>query len=553
MAFNIFNKDTDNNIEVLKDKIPSVSKLAGLFGKKQSAELEKKEPEVPQAGGMEETANIFNMDYQEQKEVSEVSGISFDDVSDAETVVDLPKEPALTALNDEHPEMAVVSADDSVYDEFNFNLTLPQNNGNSEIPTVLDAEISAENIDNINSTVGIDNSQPISENIDAILDAPTEDLSSWSDELITTETTTAAEYSSEGDYNTDFNDVDIGAETSFEDGVAAELERLDDDPALAVLDEDPSAIDSQILSFSGETLEDSLAEDRLNIDVIPQADSLAENNDATISFAENDIVETSQSFDETNGEILESNEDVFVSEPIEDANDRKEPFLENAEDIQTEFNSAFDTEIDMLDDTNSHFDTTETELSSGPIFDDSQNTDEVSSQVWTENEVVNDIAETSVLDQSATVMSFEETPVAAAEIDERSGVYQEPIVRRDVEAPINAGYWNDAVSPFIKWYSGTATEKSFEVSKSSASVTLQGTDDCHSIHVNAGYNTYGWVVEFNNGKVMNLGDIKEFQLRKGYLPDTSGKISYGDLSVVFTDIDKITVYESVQYFSYGLS
>jgi hypothetical protein len=244
---------------------------------------------------------------------------------------------------------------------------------------------------------------------------------------------------------------------------------------------------------------------------------------------------------------FESTENVF-NQPAEDsvvaeeAVERQEPFMEN-EAEPASFEGAFADQTIAASPFENNLN--QVEADGLPIIDDVVN--DVSG--WNEGTAVDEFMAPA---ETASEVQPEGEIVAAPIADERSGVYQEPVIRRDVEAPVDSGYWNDAVNPFIKWYSGTASEKYFEVSRTSEPSVIQGTDDCHSIHVNAGYNTYGWVVEFSNGKVMNLSDIKEFQLRKGYLPDTAGRICYGDLTVSFSGIDKITVYESVQYFSYGM-
>lgn len=105
---------------------------------------------------------------------------------------------------------------------------------------------------------------------------------------------------------------------------------------------------------------------------------------------------------------------------------------------------------------------------------------------------------------------------------------------------------------YVKWYSGSSYDEYFEVSKTSQSTTLQGDAYRHSIHVNVGYDTYGWQVQFDNQTVMNLRDVREYQLRNGKLPSENGVLMYGDIRTEFQSIDRIVVYESVQYFSYGV-
>ncbi|MBE6452594.1 MAG: hypothetical protein E7012_03800 [Alphaproteobacteria bacterium] len=104
---------------------------------------------------------------------------------------------------------------------------------------------------------------------------------------------------------------------------------------------------------------------------------------------------------------------------------------------------------------------------------------------------------------------------------------------------------------FINWYSGASDEAIFEVSKTSESGLLEGDDEWKIIHVNVGYDTYGWNVEFDSGTVMNLSDVREYQLRNGSLPSANGRIIYGATVIDFRNIEKITIYQSVRYFTYG--
>ncbi len=103
----------------------------------------------------------------------------------------------------------------------------------------------------------------------------------------------------------------------------------------------------------------------------------------------------------------------------------------------------------------------------------------------------------------------------------------------------------------LKWFGGSSADKFFEISKQSESEQLTGTGEVKAIHVNVGYDTYGWLVEFSNGKIMSLRDVREFQIRNGHLPDSTGVIVYGNQRFEFSAIERILIYESVQYFSYG--
>ena len=103
---------------------------------------------------------------------------------------------------------------------------------------------------------------------------------------------------------------------------------------------------------------------------------------------------------------------------------------------------------------------------------------------------------------------------------------------------------------YARWYSGNYDDQAFEVDKQSVSGVLDGDDEHKVIHVNVGYDTYGWLVEFTNDVVMNLRDVREYQLKNGALPAKDGAIVYGDMRIEFHHIEKITLYESVRYFTY---
>lgn len=104
---------------------------------------------------------------------------------------------------------------------------------------------------------------------------------------------------------------------------------------------------------------------------------------------------------------------------------------------------------------------------------------------------------------------------------------------------------------FVKWYSGSVHDEMFEVSKNELPSEVEGGADKNIIHVNAGYDTYGWLVEFDEGPAMSLEDVRKYQIRNGALPAASGIIRYGANQCRFSGIDRILIYQSVRYFSYG--
>ena len=102
-----------------------------------------------------------------------------------------------------------------------------------------------------------------------------------------------------------------------------------------------------------------------------------------------------------------------------------------------------------------------------------------------------------------------------------------------------------------KWYSGSLSDKYFELSVRSGSCEFVGNEEIKSIHVNVGTSTYGWNVTFDNGIVMSFRDLQEFQNKHGALPSANGVISHGQLSCKFHNMERIVVYEIPQYFAYG--
>jgi len=104
---------------------------------------------------------------------------------------------------------------------------------------------------------------------------------------------------------------------------------------------------------------------------------------------------------------------------------------------------------------------------------------------------------------------------------------------------------------FLREYDGGLSDNVYSISKGFESADFNGNENCNTIHVNVGYDTYGWNVEFANSVMMSLRDVKEYQKRQGCLPFNSGTIRYGNKVLRFRDIKRIVVYESVKYFSYG--
>ncbi len=126
------------------------------------------------------------------------------------------------------------------------------------------------------------------------------------------------------------------------------------------------------------------------------------------------------------------------------------------------------------------------------------------------------------------------------------------------EASVVAPLFDDNISSsensnanFLRWYSGTLHDEMFEISKNDMPEAIVGTDEKQIIHINVGYETYGWLVEFSNDIMMSLEDVRRYQIKNGSLPGSDGVIRYGQKRCTFSGISRILIYESVRYFSYG--
>lgn len=104
---------------------------------------------------------------------------------------------------------------------------------------------------------------------------------------------------------------------------------------------------------------------------------------------------------------------------------------------------------------------------------------------------------------------------------------------------------------FLREYDGGVGQKMYSISKDFKSDNFNATTECDTIHINVGYDTYGWNVQFANGVNMSLRDVKEYQKRQGRLPFNAGDVVYGGNVLQFSGVKRIVVYESVKYFSYG--
>lgn len=166
--------------------------------------------------------------------------------------------------------------------------------------------------------------------------------------------------------------------------------------------------------------------------------------------------------------------------------------------------------------------------------------------------IINDYLNISLFDKAGKVITFEKpvsglicgpqgTVIFFAAV-QKIGIAENTQVKEDAEK---------ALLRAAKWYSGTLADKYFEFSASSQAGEFVGTDDIRAIHVNTGNSAYGWNVTFDNGIVMSLKDLQEFQIKHGKLPTENGEIAHGSLKLKFSQVERIVVYQAPQYFAYG--
>lgn len=121
------------------------------------------------------------------------------------------------------------------------------------------------------------------------------------------------------------------------------------------------------------------------------------------------------------------------------------------------------------------------------------------------------------------------------------------------EASLPVGELYGEAANYVKWYSGSVHDEMFEISKNDLPEEIIGTEDTRLLHINVGYDSYGWLVEFDGGPTMSLEDVRRYQIRNGALPGASGVVRYGQQICRFRNIERILIYQSVRYFSYGIS
>lgn len=106
---------------------------------------------------------------------------------------------------------------------------------------------------------------------------------------------------------------------------------------------------------------------------------------------------------------------------------------------------------------------------------------------------------------------------------------------------------------FLKWYSGHLSDEYIEFSTEYESGEIEGTEECKALNIKVGNSYYGWNVKFDNGISMSLRDVRDYQLYYGRLPASGGVISFGDLTLIFKNIERIVSSQTPEYYSYGVA
>lgn len=166
------------------------------------------------------------------------------------------------------------------------------------------------------------------------------------------------------------------------------------------------------------------------------------------------------------------------------------------------------------------------------------------------------VAEEAIIDEAKP----EEMPSVEAKNEEPRTIELEPAVASAlVEKIEDVPLVEDSSSPqqqleeaslFVRQYSGHLDDSYFVVSAKNLPEEFVGAPSQNSIQINVGTSDYGWSVLFANGILMGISDVRMFQLKHGKLPATGGTLMYGTKKMKFSEVERIVLYQSPQYFSY---
>lgn len=295
-------------------------------------------------------------------------------------------------------------------------------------------------------------------------------------------------------------------------------------------------------------------------DVLPDS-----GEDLSVAASEVISVETEPPSDTTSVWEAEQEENaatgVEESDGVNDVSQIKDGVVAAGNDEVIDFTGLDETGIEEIPSGDFSFEAEMPETFSNPAVSDIESADTaLPADVDADADIENGEAAESFSEEKYNAEGYEaddvempESRIIAGDVvsDEHWEQNDAPVKEAAAVSETAGDEQNGQLANHLKWFSGSSADKFFEISKQSESEQLIGTGEVKAIHVNVGYDTYGWLVEFSNGKIMSLRDVREFQIRNGHLPDSTGVIVYGNQRFEFSAIERILIYESVQYFSYG--
>lgn len=295
-------------------------------------------------------------------------------------------------------------------------------------------------------------------------------------------------------------------------------------------------------------------------DVLPDS-----GEDLSVAASEVISVETDPPSDTTSVWEAEQEENAVTgveeSDGVSDVSQIEDGVVAAGNDEVIDFTGLDETGIEEIPSGDFSFEAEMPETFSNPAVSDIESADTaLSADVDADADIENGEAAESFSEEKYNAEGYEaddvempESRIIAGDVvsDEHWEQNDAPLKEAVAVSETAGDEQNGQLANHLKWFSGSSADKFFEISKQSESEQLTGTGEVKAIHVNVGYDTYGWLVEFSNGKIMSLRDVREFQIRNGHLPDSTGVIVYGNQRFEFSAIERILIYESVQYFSYG--
>lgn len=339
-----------------------------------------------------------------------------------------------------------------------------------------------------------------------------------------------------------------------------------------VVDMEPAALSKDDMLSESETkfgVESSVNEST-NLDIENTSESGKDvlpdsGEDLSVAASEVISVETDPPSDATSVWEAEQEENAVTgveeSDGVNDVSQIKDGVVAAGNDEVIDFTGLDETGIEEIPSGDFSFEAEMPETFSNPAVSDIENADTaLPADVDADADIENGEAAESFSEEKYNAEGYEaddvempESRIIAGDVvsDEHWEQNDVPVKEAAAVSETAGDEQNGQLANHLKWFSGSSADKFFEISKQSESEQLTGTGEVKAIHVNVGYDTYGWLVEFSNGKIMSLRDVREFQIRNGHLPDSTGVIVYGNQRFEFSGIERILIYESVQYFSYG--